>query len=148
MLMRSEPFTEVNRLAQQLFGVPATGTWSRPTAMPADAFRNGDEFVIAFDLPGVDADAIDIDVERNVLTVRAERRPIELGEEATTQLNERPLGVFSRQLFLGDALDTDHIDAAYNNGVLVLRIPIAERAKPRKIAVTGSQQPEQKVITG
>jgi HSP20 family protein len=148
MLMRSEPFTEVNRLAQQLFGAPATGTWSRPTAMPADAIRNGDEFVIAFDLPGVDADAIDIDVERDVLTVRAERRPIDLGEQATTHLNERPLGVFSRQLFLGDALDTEHIDAAYNNGVLVLRIPIAEKAKPRKIAVTGSQQTEQKVITG
>ena len=82
MLMRSEPFTEVNRLAQQLFGARQTGTWSRPTAMPADAYRNGDEFVIAFDLPGVDADAIDIDVERNVLTVRAERRPIDLGEQA------------------------------------------------------------------
>src|SRR3954453_14455737 len=109
MLMRSEPFTEVNRLAQQLFGAPTTGTWSRPTTMPADAFRNGDEFVIAFDLPGVDADAIDIDVEPNVLTVRAERRPIELGEHATTQLSERPLGVFSRQLFLGEALDTEHI---------------------------------------
>jgi HSP20 family protein len=148
MLMRSEPFTEVNRLAQQLFGAAAAGTWSRPTAMPADAFRNGDEFVIALDLPGVDADAIDIDVERNVLTVRAERRPIDLGEQATVQLSERPLGVFSRQLFLGDALDTDHIDAAYNNGVLILRIPIAEQAKPRKISVTGRQPTEQKVITG
>ncbi len=71
MLMRSEPFTEVNRLAQQLFGATAAGTWSRPTGMPVDTFRNGDEFVLAFDLPGVDADAIDIDVERNVLTVRA-----------------------------------------------------------------------------
>jgi HSP20 family protein len=148
MLMRSEPFTEVNRLAQQLFGVPTTGTWSRPTAMPADAYRNGDEFVIAFDLPGVDADAIDIDVERNVLTVRAERRPIDLGEQATAQLSERPLGVFSRQLFLGDALDTDRIDAGYDNGVLVLRIPIAERAKPRKITVAGREHTDQKVITG
>ena len=147
MLMRSEPFTEVNRLAQQLFGVPATGTWSRPTAMPADAFRNGDEFVIAFDLPGVDADAIDIDVERNVLTVRAERRPLALGDQAVAQLNERPLGVFSRQMFLGDALDTERIDAAYSNGVLVLRIPVAERAKPRKIAVTGREPAEQPVIT-
>ena len=148
MLMRSEPFTEVNRLAQQLFGSPA-GTWSRPTAMPVDAFRNGDEFVIAFDLPGVDADsdAIDIDVERNVLTVRAERRPIDLGEQAQAQLSERPLGVFSRQLFLGDALDTDHIDAAYDNGVLVLRIPIAERAKPRKISVAARSDSNQKVIT-
>jgi HSP20 family protein len=148
MLMRSEPFTEVNRLAQQLFGTTPVGTWSRPTAMPADAFRNGDEFVIAFDLPGVDADAIDIDVERNVLTVRAERRPIDLGEQAVSQLNERPLGVFSRQMFLGDALDTDRIDAAYDNGVLVLRIPIAEKAKPRKVAVTARQDGKQKVITG
>src|SRR3954453_10097126 len=107
MLMRSEPFTEVNRLAQQLFGATTAGTWSRPTAMPIDTFRNGDEFVIAFDLPGVDPDAIDIDVERNVLTVRAERRPIDLGDRAQAELAERPLGVFSRQLFLGDALDSD-----------------------------------------
>jgi HSP20 family protein len=148
MLMRSEPFTEVNRIAQQLFGVPATGTWSRPTAMPVDAYRNGDEFVIALDLPGVDTDAIDIDVERNVLTVRAERRPLDLGDQAVAQLSERPLGVFARQLFLGDALDTDHIDATYDNGVLVLRIPIAEKAKPRRIAVGGGQKTEHKVIDG
>jgi len=147
MLMRSEPFTEVNRLAQQLFGPTTAGTWARPTGMPVDSFRNGDEFVIAFDLPGVDADAIDIDVERNVLTVRAERRPIDLGEQATAQLAERPLGVFSRQLFLGDALDTEHIDAAYDNGVLILRIPIAEKAKPRKINVVGRRTADQKVIT-
>jgi HSP20 family protein len=147
MLMRSEPFTEFNRLAQQFFGVPQAGTWSRPTAMPVDSYRNGDEFVIAFDLPGVDKDAIDIDVERNVLTVRAERRPVNLGDNAVAQLTERPLGVFSRQLFLGDALDTDHIDATYDNGVLVLRIPIAERAKPRKIAVAGRQSADQKVLT-
>jgi HSP20 family protein len=148
MLMRSEPFTEVNRLAQQLFGVPQAGTWSRPTAMPVDSYRNGDEFVIAFDLPGVDKDAIEIDVERNVLTVRAERRPVDLGDQAIVQLSERPLGIFSRQLFLGDALDTEHIDATYDNGVLVLRIPIAERAKPRKISVAGREHGDTKVITG
>jgi HSP20 family protein len=148
MLMRSEPFTEVNRLAQQLFGVPQAGTWSRPTAMPVDAYRSGDEFVVAFDLPGVDKDAIDIDVERNVLTVRAERRPVDLGDQAVAQLSERPLGVFARQLFLGDALDTDHIDATYDNGVLVVRIPIAEKAKPRKIAVAGRDRSDAKVITG
>jgi HSP20 family protein len=148
MLMRSEPFTEVNRLAQQLFGVPQAGTWSRPTAMPVDAYRSGDEFVVAFDLPGVDKDAIDIDVERNVLTVRAERRPVDLGDQAVAQLSERPLGVFARQLFLGDALDTDHIDATYDNGVLVVRIPIAEKAKPRKIAVAGRDRGDAKVITG
>jgi HSP20 family protein len=146
MLMRSEPFTEVNRLAQ-LFGVPQAGTWSRPTAMPVDSYRNGDEFVIAFDLPGVDKEAIDIDVERNVLTVRAERRPVDLGEQAVAQQSERPHGVFARQLFLGDALDTERIDATYDNGVLVLRIPIAERAKPRKIAVAGREHDDTKVIT-
>jgi HSP20 family protein len=146
--MRSEPFTEVNRLAQQLFGAASAGTWSRPTGIPVDAIRNGDEFVMVFDLPGVDADAIDINVERNVLTVRAERRPIELGEQAVTQLTERPLGVFSRQLFLGDALDTEHIDAAYDNGVLVLRVPIAEKAKPRKIGVASRPAGEQPVISG
>jgi HSP20 family protein len=148
MLMRSEPFTEVNRLAQQLFGGPATGTWSRPTAMPADAYRNGDEFVIVFDLPGVDQDAIDIDVERNVLTVRAERRPTDLGEQAQATLSERPFGVFSRQMFLGDALDTDRIQATYQHGVLALRIPIAEKAKPRKITVGGHAETDQKVISG
>ena len=137
MLMRSEPFTEMNRLAQQLFGAPQNGTWSRPTMMPADAYRHGDEFVIVFDLPGVDRDGIDINVERNVLTVRAERRPVDLGDDAVAELSERPLGVFSRQLFLGDALDTARIDAQYDNGVLVLRIPIAEQAKPRKVTVAG-----------
>lgn len=147
MLMRSEPFNEFNRLTQQLFGSTPAGSWSRPAAMPVDAFRNGDEFVIAFDLPGVSPDSIDIDVERNVLTVRAERRPIDLGEKAVTQMSERPLGVFSRQLFLGDALDTERIDAAYENGVLVLRIPIAEKAKPRKVAVTTGQADRQKSIT-
>jgi len=146
MLMRSEPFTEVNRLAQQLFGATQAGTWSRPTAMPMDSYRDGDEFVVAFDLPGVDKDAIEIDVERNVLTVRAERRPLPLGEQAVAQLSERPLGVFARQLFLGEALDTDHIAAAYDNGVLVLRIPVAERAKPRKIAIGGREDSGQKVI--
>lgn len=140
MLMRSEPFTEVNRLAQQLFGAPQNGTWSRPAAMPADAYRNGDEFVVAFDLPGVDRDAIDIDVERNVLTVRAERRPVDLGDQAVAQLSERPQGVFSRQLFLGDVLDTEHIQATYDNGVLVLRIPISAKAKPRKVTVAARAQ--------
>jgi HSP20 family protein len=148
MLMRSEPFTEFNRMAQQLFGAPQAGTWSRPAVMPVDSYRNGDEFVIAFDLPGVDRDAIDIDVERNVLTVRAERRPVNLGDGAEAHLTERPLGVFSRQLFLGDALDTDRIDATYDNGVLVLRIPIAERARPRKITVAGRGDAEQKALAG
>ena len=136
MLMRTDPFRELDRLTQQVFG-NAPGTWSRPTAMPMDAYRDGDQFVVCFDLPGVHSDAIELDVERNVLTVKAERRPAS-GENVEMQVAERPLGVFSRQLFLGDTLDTDHIDAHYDAGVLTLRIPIAEQAKPRKIAITGA----------
>jgi len=134
MLMRTDPFRELDRLTQQFFGTPS-GTWSRPASMPIDAYRNGDEFVVAFDLPGVSPDAIDIDVQRNVLTVKAERRPLQLGDNVQVQLSERPQGVFSRQLFLGEALDTEHIQAAYENGVLLVKIPVAEQAKPRKVSV-------------
>jgi HSP20 family protein len=108
--------------------------------MPMDAYRAGDEFVVAFDLPGVSADAIELDVERNVLTVKAERRPTITGDNAEMQVSERPLGVFSRQLFLGDTLDTEHIQASYDAGVLTLRIPVLEKAKPRKIAITSADQ--------
>ncbi|SDG67236.1 HSP20 family protein [Lentzea fradiae] len=140
MLMRTDPFRELDRLTQQVFG--GSGTWSRPTAMPMDAYRDGDQFVVCFDLPGVSPDAIELNVERNVLTVKAERRPV--GADVEMQVSERPLGVFSRQLFLGDTLDTDHVDAQYDAGVLTLRIPVAERAKPRKIAITaGEQAPKQ-----
>ncbi|MFJ8803455.1 Hsp20/alpha crystallin family protein [Streptomyces sp. NPDC102487] len=132
MLMRTAPFRELDRLAQQLTGL---GTWSRPSAMPMDAYRDGDQYVIAFDLPGIDPDALDIDVERNTLTVKAERRPLPRSENAQTELSERPFGVFSRQLVLADTLDTEQISADYQAGVLTVRIPIAERAKPRKITV-------------
>jgi HSP20 family protein len=135
MLMRTDPFRELDRLTQQVFG--QAGTSSRPTAMPMDAYRVGDEFVVTFDLPGVSPEAIELDVERNVLTVKAERRPIVTGEDVEMQVAERPLGVFSRQLFLGDTLDTERIQANYEAGVLTLRIPVAEQAKPRKIEITG-----------
>ena len=130
MLMRTDPFRELDRLTQQFFGVH--GTQSRPAVMPMDAFRDGEQFVVRFDLPGVSPDSIDLDVERNVLTVKAERT----GDGAELQVAERPKGVFSRQLFLGDTLDTDHIEATYDQGVLTLRIPVAAQAKSRKIAVT------------
>jgi len=137
MLMRTDPFRDFDRLAQQVFGTAAqSGTWSRPTAMPMDAYRSGNEFVVAFDLPGVDPDAVELNVERNVLTVRAERRPVPVGDDVEMQLAERPLGVFSRQLFLGDTLDSEHISAAYEAGVLTLRIPVAEQAKPRRIEIS------------
>ncbi|HEY0812629.1 MAG TPA: Hsp20/alpha crystallin family protein [Pseudonocardia sp.] len=144
MLMRTDPFREFDRLTQQVFGSNA-GTWSRPTAMPMDAYRDGDWFVVAFDLPGVLPDAIELDVERNVLTVKAERRPFVHGEQVEMQVAERPLGVFSRQLFLGDTLDTDNIEAAYEAGVLTLRIPIAEKAKPRKITIANTDSGRQQI---
>jgi HSP20 family protein len=137
MLMRTDPFRDFDRLTQQVFNNVAAGTWSRPAAMPLDAYRVGDEFVVAFDLPGVDPDAIELNIERNVLTVKAERRPTVNDESVEMQVSERPLGVFSRQLFLGDTLDTSRIKADYDAGVLTLRIPVAEQAKPRKIEISG-----------
>lgn len=137
MLMRTDPFRELDRFAQQVLGAATPGTWSKPTAMPMDAYRAGDEFVVCFDLPGVNPDAIEIDIERNVLTVKAERRPLPSGDDVQMQVSERPLGVFSRQLFLGDTLDSDHIAADYEAGVLTVRIPVAEKAKPRRIEISG-----------
>jgi HSP20 family protein len=138
MLMRTDPFRELDRLASQLLGTAAAGTWSHPNAMPMDAYRDGETFVVGADLPGVDPSAIELEVERNVLTVKAERRPLHTGEQFEMQVNERPLGAFSRQLFLGDTLDAEQIGADYDAGVLTLRIPIAEKAKPHKIEITAS----------
>ncbi|MEU3831584.1 Hsp20/alpha crystallin family protein [Streptomyces microflavus] len=140
MLMRTDPFRELDRITEQIL---RPGTWSRPSAMPMDAYREGEEYVVAFDLPGVSPDAIDIDVERNMLTVRAERRPAVRADDVHMELSERPLGVFSRQIVLADTLDTEAIHADYDAGVLTLRIPIAERAKPRKIAIGGNSSRKQ-----
>jgi HSP20 family protein len=139
MLMRTDPFRELDRFAQQFFGGQSSGTWSRPTPMPMDAYRQGDQYVVAFDLPGVSPDAIDLDVERNVLTVKAERQPLETDDGVELQVAERPVGVFSRQLFLGDTLDAERIEAGYEAGVLTLKIPIVEQAKSRKIAIANAE---------
>ncbi|WCD90969.1 18 kDa heat shock protein [Streptomyces xanthophaeus] len=141
MLMRTDPFREMDRIVQQLSGT--SGTWSKPSVMPMDAYREGDEYVIAFDLPGVSTEAIDIDVERNMLKVKAERRPTDRPEGVQMDLAERPLGVFSRQIMLADTLDTERIQADYDAGVLTLRIPIAERAKPRKISIGSADSRKQ-----
>lgn len=138
MLMRTDPFRELDRLTSQLLGSAAAGTRAHPNPMPLDAYRDGTTFVVAFDLPGVSLDAIDLDIERNVLTVKAERRPAHTGEKVEMQVSERPQGVFSRQLFLGDTLDGERISADFSDGVLTLRIPIAEAAKPRKIEIASS----------
>ncbi|AKE92535.1 MULTISPECIES: Hsp20/alpha crystallin family protein [Rhodococcus] len=128
MLMRTDPFRELDRFAQQVLGTAA-----RPAVMPMDAWREGDKFVVEFDLPGVAEDSLDLDVERNVLTVHAERPARDQSQEMVAA--ERPRGVFSRQLFLGENLDTDNIEATYDAGVLRLTIPVAEKAKPRKIEI-------------
>ena len=130
MLVRTDPFREFDRVASQVLGTAA-----RPAVMPMDAWRDGDTFVIEFDLPAVDPDSVDLDVERNVLTVRAERLA-PTAPDVELVASERPRGVFSRQVILGESLDTDAIRASYRSGVLRLNIPVAERAKPRKIAVT------------
>jgi HSP20 family protein len=140
MLMRTDPFRELDRFTQQLFG--QNGTWSRPAVMPMDAYRQGEEFVVHFDLPGVDPSTVDLNVERNVLTVKAERTH-SYGDDVELQVAERPRGVFSRQLFLGETLNTDNIQATYDAGVLTLRIPIAEKAKPRKIEISAAGAPKQ-----
>ena len=133
MLMRTDPFRDLDRLTQQVFG-----TTARPALMAMDAWRDQEKFVVEFDLPGIDVDSIDLDVERNVLTVRADRPAREGIEELVAA--ERPRGVFSRQLMLGDTLDTDRIDASYHAGVLRLEIPVAERSKPRKITVNAAEE--------
>jgi HSP20 family protein len=133
MLMRTDPFRDFDRLAQQVLGA---GTTSRPAVMPMDAWREGDRFVIEFDLPGVRPETVDIDVERNVLTLRAERPPRNGDWEMLA--SERPVGLFSRQLVLGDNLDLEQIQATYDAGVLRLVVPVAERAKPRKVEVSSA----------
>jgi len=129
MLVRTDPFRELDRVASQVFG-----TVARPAAMPMDAWRDGDTFVIEFDLPAIDPKQVELDVERNVLTVRAERLS-PTGPNVELIASERPRGMFSRQVILGDTLDTDNIRATYRSGVLRLNIPVAEKAKPRKIAI-------------
>ena len=135
MLMRTDPFRELDRVAQQVFGTAA-----RPAAMPIDAYRKGDEFVVLFDLPGCEPDSINLTLERNVLAVHAERsRPGD--DDVELLIGERPIGTFSRQLFLAETLDTDRLAAEYTDGVPQLRVPVKEQAKPRRVDI-GVQRSE------
>lgn len=139
MLIRNaDPFREFDRLTQQLLG-----TTNRPVAMPMDAWREGDRFVLEFDLPGVNPESIDLDVERNVLTIRAER--VATNGDWQMLASERPRGAFSRQLVLGDNLDLDRIEASYRDGVLHLVVPVAEKAKPRKIEIRSEDSGRQAI---
>jgi HSP20 family protein len=141
MLMRTDPFRELDRLAQQALGTPA-----RPAAMPIDAYRDGEVFVVQFDLPGVDPASIDLTIEKNVLTVHAQRIR-SAGEGVEMLVAERPQGTFSRQLFLGESLDADRIDANYADGVLTLQIPVAERAKPRRVPINQTDRGQTAIDT-
>ena len=135
MLMRFDPFREFDRLAEQV----AAGAGQAPRTFPMDAYRRGEQFVVQFDLPGVEADSIDMTVEKNVLTINAERRfDRQQGDEILVA--ERPQGRYTRQLFLGDTLDADNIQASYEGGVLTLVIPVAEAAKPRRVQVTRGEE--------
>ena len=142
MLMRTDPFRELDRLTQQLLG---SGTASRPAVMAMDAWRQGDTFVVEFDLPGVHPETLDIDVERNVLTVKAER-PAPNGDWEMLAA-ERPTGHFSRQLVMGDNLDLENVKAAYEDGVLRLTIPVAEKAKSRKVEIKTKVGDQQQAIS-
>jgi HSP20 family protein len=139
-LMRFDPFRDWERLSEQ-----ALSGRTAPRAMPMEAFRRGDEFFVALDLPGIDPDDVDVTVERNVVTVRATRKPIR-DEGAELIIDERPQGEFSRQLFLGDNLDTANLSAGFDRGVLTLRIPVAESSKPRRVEI-GSRD-EQRQLSG
>jgi HSP20 family protein len=131
MLMRFDPFRDFDRLTEQVWG-------NRNSTMAMDAYRQGDEFFVHFDLPGVDPGSIDLTVERNVLNVSA-KREWQPGEGVEVIASERPQGSFTRQLFLGDSLDADHLDASYDGGVLSVRIPVAEKAKPRKVEIASGE---------
>ncbi|GAA2349366.1 molecular chaperone Hsp18 [Saccharopolyspora halophila] len=126
-------FRDLNRLATEVFGSSRA-----PQAMPMDAFRSGDQYVVQFDLPGIDPESLEVRAENNTLSVRAERRvrPTGEGDAETSYISaERPRGTFSRQLSLGEGLDLDNVSADYTDGVLTVTLPVAEQAKPRQIKV-------------
>ncbi len=128
MLMRFDPFRELDRWAAEVAG-------NQPSVVPMDAYRHGDHFMVHLDLPGIDPSSIDLTVDKDVLTVSA-RRSWEPDESQEVLIAERPQGTFTRQLFLGDNLDAEHIEAGYHQGVLTVTIPVAESAKPRKVEIT------------
>ncbi len=142
--MRFDPFRDLDRVWEQMAAQQA-GRQAR--SFPMDAYRRGDEFVVHFDLPGVDPASVEISVDRNILTVQADRR-FEQRQGDEILVTERPQGTFSRQLMLGDQLDADRIEAGYDRGVLTLTIPVAERAKPRKVQITTQSDSPEDVSTG
>ena len=135
MLLTSiDPFVqEFDRLAQRVFGT-ANGTSAGQAAMPMDGIRRKDDVVLRFDLPGIDPESIEVTVDRGVLTVSA-RRAEKYGEDESPFIRERAMGTFTRRVYLAETLDADKIEAAYQNGVLAVRVPLLERARPRKVEI-------------
>jgi HSP20 family protein len=136
-VMRFDPFRDIDRLAEQVLAASA-GTTRAPRFMPMDVYREGDHFVLLVDLPGVDPESIDVNVDNGMLTIRAERSG-PTGDDLDWILSERSTGAYMRQLTLGDGVDTEAISAGYDAGVLTVTIPVAEKAKPRKIQVSGGR---------
>jgi HSP20 family protein len=136
-----DPFRDMDRLTSQLMGSLPQGR--APRWMPLDLFRSGDHYVVNIDLPGVDPGSIDLDVDGNTLSIKAERT-LQANDGAQWLTQERPSGSFMRQLALGEGLDVAGIHASYENGVLTLTIPVSEKSKPRKIEIqtgrTGAQE--------
>ncbi|GAA1408369.1 Hsp20/alpha crystallin family protein [Catellatospora coxensis] len=140
MQMRWDPFRDFDRLAGEVFGAART-----PALMPMDCLRSGEEFLVRFDMPGIEPDTLDVSAENNTLTVRGERRRHD-PDDAAYLVSERPTGSYSRQLVLGDGVDVDAISAEYTDGVLTLHIPVAPQAKPRKIEI-GRAEAGRKALT-
>ncbi len=138
-LMRFDPFRELDRWAEQaVAGARAARTF------PMEAFRRGDQFIVALDAPGMKGSDIDVTVERNVIEITARRRPLrQEGDELI--VDERPQGEFRRQLFLGDNLDPNKMTAACENGVLTLTIPVSEQSKPRKVEINTADEGQQAI---
>ena len=129
MAMNHDPFRELDRLAGALFETRG------PRLMPMDLYRDHDHYVLSADLPGIDPGSVDIDVDGQLLTIRAERT-LANHEGVKWLTRERVAGSFLRQLNLGQGIDIEHIAASYANGVLSVTLPVGEHAKPRKVEVT------------
>jgi HSP20 family protein len=149
MLLRFDPFRDIDRLANEILGAPRV-----PQPMPMDCYRHGDTFFLHFDLPGIDIDTLEVTEENNTLTVRADRRAA-VPQDAVYLVAERPTGAYARRLVIGDGLNVDAITADYHDGVLTLTLPVVEPAKPRRIDVgrseagdTGLPGAGQKTISG
>jgi HSP20 family protein len=145
LLTSIDPFVqEFDRLAQRVFGTPDEGSLSRQSVMPMDGIRRKDDVLLRFDLPGADPDSIEVTVDRGVLTVSARRAEV-YAEGESPFIRERVMGSFTRRVYLAETLDSEKIDAAYANGVLAVRLPLLEKARPRKVEIHTDGKSQKKI---